>query len=85
MCDRLEAMQFTLEPTQGLKVNGEYTVVYEYRVCGLPDGHSVVIRNRDYPRDLWSILYYRGGVETEYPGNYPSAEDALIVFRRTYE
>jgi hypothetical protein len=80
-------VQLSLEPLNGLRINEDpsFAVVYDYKVVGLPAGHGARIQNLDYPRNLWSIVRSRDGVEEEGMGSYLSAEDALAVLQEEYD
>lgn len=60
--------------------------VFQYEVRGLPPGEQAWISNFGGPYDQeWKILRAKGGVQSDWTGEYESAEAALAVIQKEYE
>lgn len=60
--------------------------VTQYEVHGLPPGEQAWIANFGAPyRHDWKLLRARNGVQSDWAGEYGSAEDALAALRTEFE
>jgi hypothetical protein len=60
--------------------------VYQYEVRGLPSGEQAWIANfGSRYKESWRILRARNGVQSDWTGEYQSAEAALAELQREYE
>lgn len=60
--------------------------VFMYRVDGMPEGEEATIANYGAPhRNDWRILRIRGHEQSDWTGNYESAEVALAELQSQYE
>ncbi len=56
-----------------------------YLVRGLPDREEAYIRDFGVPiRTKWQISRIKGGVQSDWTGNYESAEAALAELQKEY-
>jgi hypothetical protein len=62
----------------------KWSTVLQYEVCNLPAGEQAWIANFGGPyQDHWRILRATDGEQTDWSGDYQSAEDALRQLEST--
>ena len=64
----------------------KWTQVTQYEVQGLPPGEQAWIANFGAPhRQDWRILRARNGVQTDWTGQFESADAALVVLQEEFQ
>lgn len=62
------------------------TPAKKFPVRGLPDGEEAWIANfGSHPHESWRILRAKNGVQSEWTGDYTSAEEALSAFQKQFD
>jgi hypothetical protein len=60
---------------------GRQPTVIGYRVGGLPAGQQAHLSSRD-PGHSWQVLRIRNGIQSDWKGEYASADDALAALQK---